>query len=96
MVASSRKLRDGVPHGVETTWREDVLSSKTEFANGKPHGLSTGFYKNGRVRTKSTHRNGKEVKREEFPKFDNPRPAVLLSVGTNARDIHSLEAPAAR
>jgi antitoxin component YwqK of YwqJK toxin-antitoxin module len=80
----SRQLRGGVRHGVETTWFEGVLWSTQEFAEGKPHGLQTLFYDNGRVRTKATYRNGKEVKTEAFPKFDDPRPAVLLEVEANA------------
>ena len=59
--------------------------SKEEYANGKLHGVRTVFYDHGRVRTRSTYRNGKEIKTEKFPKFHNPRPAVLLSVEANAK-----------
>src|SRR5262249_982 len=81
---SSQELRDGIPHGGSTTWFDGVLWTKQEFANGKPHGEYTSFYDNGRVRTRSTFRNGKEIKTEEFPKFDNPRTAVVLGVEANA------------
>jgi len=37
-----------------------------------------------RVRKRITYRNGKEIKTQQFQKFDNPRPAVLLSVEANA------------
>jgi antitoxin component YwqK of YwqJK toxin-antitoxin module len=79
----SMELRGGVRHGVETTWHQGVLWSTQEFVAGKAHGLCTHFYDNGRVRSKDVYRNGKEVKSEAFPKFDDPRPAVLLEVEAN-------------
>jgi len=81
----SEELRDGVPHGVRTVWSRGILFSTQEYESGKPHGLRTTFYKNGRVQSKSTFQNGKEIKTEEFPKFDDPRPAVLIKVEANAK-----------
>ncbi len=81
---SLQGLRDGVPHGAGTDWIDGILSSKQEFAKGKRHGVNTFFYDNGRVQARISFRNGKEIKSENFPKFDNPRPAILLSVEANA------------
>jgi antitoxin component YwqK of YwqJK toxin-antitoxin module len=80
-----QELRDGIPHGRGTTWHNGVLWSTQEYANGKLHGVQTLYYDNGRVRTRTTYRDGEQVKVEEFPKFDDPRPAVLLRVEANAK-----------
>jgi antitoxin component YwqK of YwqJK toxin-antitoxin module len=80
----SQELHNGILHGMETTWLHGVLYSTQEFANGKPHGLYTHFYDNGRVRSKAKYADGKALQTEDFPKFDDPRPAVLLEVKANA------------
>jgi uncharacterized protein len=80
----SQELRDGVPHGLTTTWNAGVLWSKQEYVNGRRDGSNTLFYDNGRVRERSTYRNDEETETQEFPKFDNPRPAVLLRVEADA------------
>ena len=80
----SRELRGGVRHGLETTWFLGVLQSTQEYADGKPHGQGVTSYNNGRVRTKTTFRDGEMIETEEYPKFDDPRPAVLLEVEANA------------
>ena len=36
------------------------------------------------MRTKTTFRDGEMIETEEYPKFDDPRPAVLLEVEANA------------
>ena len=77
-------MRGGIRHGRETTWFVGVLWSTQEYASGKPHGPGVTFYNNGRVRTKTTYRNGEVVESEECPKFDEPRPAVLPEVEANA------------
>jgi antitoxin component YwqK of YwqJK toxin-antitoxin module len=79
-----RELRNGRPHGAGTTWHDGVLWSTENHVNGKLDGMDTLFYNNGRVRTRTTYRNGKAVRRETFPKFDDPRPVVLLRVEANA------------
>jgi hypothetical protein len=78
------ELRRGLPHGAGTTWSYGVLWSRHEFANGQRHGVGTLFYDNGRVRTRTTYRNGKAIKTEELPKFDHPRPAVLMHARADA------------
>ena len=83
--AREQELRNGIPHGAETTWHDGALWSRQQNANGKLHGVCTVYYDNGRERTRSTYRNGSLVQTEEFPKFDHPRPAVLLGVEANAR-----------
>jgi antitoxin component YwqK of YwqJK toxin-antitoxin module len=80
----SRELEHGIPHGVSTTWHNGVLWSRQEFADGKLHGADTIFYNNGRVRLRSIFFYGQAIKTEKFRKFDNPQPAVLLSVEANA------------
>jgi antitoxin component YwqK of YwqJK toxin-antitoxin module len=75
---SAQELKDGIPHGAGTTWLEGILWSNQEYVDGKLHGTETLYYDNGRVRTRTTWRHGRMIKTEDFPKFDNPRPAVLL------------------
>jgi antitoxin component YwqK of YwqJK toxin-antitoxin module len=76
-------LRGGIPHGESTTWSYGVLWSKRQYANGKLDGECTTYYSNGRPRTRSTYREGREGKTENFPKFDHPMPAVLLKTEAN-------------
>ncbi len=78
-----QELHKGIPHGNCTTWHDGILWSRQEYANGKLHGVRIHYYDNGRVRSRRTYRHGKEIKNEEFPKFDDPRPVVLLRVEAN-------------
>ena len=80
----SNELRDGIPNGAGTSWNGGVLWSKENHLNGKFDGVYTLFYDNGRVRSRTMYRNGKDGKREEFPKFDYPRPAVLIQIEADA------------
>jgi hypothetical protein len=80
----SYEVRDGIPHGGGSTWHEGALWSKEQYQKGKLHGVHTLFYDNGRLRTRTTYRNGKSIKTEEFPKYDHPAPAVLLRAEANA------------
>lgn len=89
----SQELVDGARHGVETTWNDGVLWRTCPFVNGKPHGESTLYYDNGRVRTKTWFESGKEVKEQEFPKFDNPRPVVLIQVEANEKLFRAWKHP---
>jgi hypothetical protein len=77
------QLKNGVPHGEEEKYDDGILWSRTQMKEGKAHGESVLFYDNGRVRSRTVMRNGKAVKREEFPKFDRPRPAVVINVEAN-------------
>jgi antitoxin component YwqK of YwqJK toxin-antitoxin module len=77
------ELKDGIRHGKTTTYFMGVLSSVEIYKRGKRDGESIRYWDNGRVRKISRYRNGKEGKAEEFPKFDNPVPAVLLEVEAN-------------
>jgi antitoxin component YwqK of YwqJK toxin-antitoxin module len=81
---SSQELKNGVPHGKGKTWNEGVLWSTEEWVNGKRHGITELYYDNGRLRSRYLYRQGKEVSSEQFTKFDNPQPAVLLRVEANA------------
>lgn len=78
-------VKDGVPHGAGETWHDGVLWSREEYANGKRHGECTTFYDNGRMRTRSLYDKGREKKTQEFRKFDDPRPAVLMKVLAEAK-----------
>jgi antitoxin component YwqK of YwqJK toxin-antitoxin module len=81
----SVELRDGIPHGVETFWNDGELSHTSEYVKGELHGFQTFFYDNGRVKSKTRFNHGEEGETEEFPQFDDPRPAVLIEVEANAK-----------
>jgi antitoxin component YwqK of YwqJK toxin-antitoxin module len=81
---SSIELRDGIPHGAGTTWHQGLLSIKSVYANGKLE-LRTHFYENGRISRRTTFRDGKEIKEDTFPKFDNPQPAVFIHFEADAK-----------
>jgi hypothetical protein len=57
-----------------------VLWSIAEYVHGKPDGESTTYWDNGRIRSVTKFVKGKVGKSKEFPKFDHPKPAVLLNV----------------
>jgi antitoxin component YwqK of YwqJK toxin-antitoxin module len=81
----SLPLRRGKLHGKLITWHDGVLWSESHYKEGKLHGDHVLYYDNGRVCWRMRYQNGKEVgKREEFPKFDNPRPAVLIETEASA------------
>lgn len=77
------ELKDGIPHGKVKTYRDGVLWSIEQFVKGKRDGESTSYWENGRVRSVSKYSKGKAGKSKEFPKFDHPVPAVVLSVEAN-------------
>jgi antitoxin component YwqK of YwqJK toxin-antitoxin module len=82
----SMSLRRGKLHGKLITWSDGVLWSEDHYKDGKRHGDHFLYYDNGRIHWRMRYENGKKVgKDQEFPKFDNPRPAVLIEVETNAR-----------
>jgi antitoxin component YwqK of YwqJK toxin-antitoxin module len=72
------QLKNGIPHGVQETYHHGVLWSRTEMKDGKAHGESLLFYDDGKVRTRTILKDGKEVKSEELARFTRPKPAVLL------------------
>jgi antitoxin component YwqK of YwqJK toxin-antitoxin module len=74
------ELKGGVPHGKVTTYCRDVLWSIAHYVHGKPDGESTTYWDNGRIRSVTKFVAGKEGKSKEFPKFDHPMPAVVISV----------------
>lgn len=74
------ELKEGIPHGKVTTYCGDVLWSIAYYVHGKPDGDWTTYWDNGRIRSVGNFVKGKKVKSEEFPKFDHPMPAVVLSL----------------
>jgi hypothetical protein len=54
------------------------------FKDGVLDGERIDYHDNGRIESKTTYLAGEEIKTEEFPKFDNPRPAVLIAVASTA------------
>jgi antitoxin component YwqK of YwqJK toxin-antitoxin module len=74
------ELKEGIPHGKVTTYNRGVLWSIAHYVHGKPDGESTTYWDNGRIRSVTKFVKGKAGKSKEFPKFDHPMPAVVLSV----------------
>jgi antitoxin component YwqK of YwqJK toxin-antitoxin module len=80
----SYEVQRGIPHGAGTTLHHGVLWSKDHYSGGTRDGECTEYYDNGRLRTRTIYKNGKEAATEQFPKFDDPRPAVLMRAEANA------------
>lgn len=78
-----KELCNGVQHGKTTMFNKGVLWRVDHFENGVRSGESTSYWDNGRVRAKATYVAGKEVKKESFPKFDRPVPAVVVVIQAN-------------
>src|SRR5262249_10042350 len=74
------ELKEGIPHGKVTTYSHGVLWSIAYYVHGKQDGESTTYWDNGRIRSVTKFVKGKGGKSKEFPKFDHPVPAVVLSV----------------
>jgi antitoxin component YwqK of YwqJK toxin-antitoxin module len=74
------ELKEGIPHGQVTTYNRDVLWSIAHYVRGKQDGESTTYWDNGRIRSVEKYVKGKAGKSKEFPKFDHPMPAVVLTV----------------
>ena len=79
----THQLRDGVPHGESIFWKDGVIWQRVRYVNGKRQGETIYYYDNGRIRSRATYENDKETASVDFPKFDNPRPAVLLKFLAN-------------
>ncbi|MFO1269480.1 MAG: DUF4375 domain-containing protein [Rubrivivax sp.] len=73
------ELRDGRPHGKEITWHAGALWSVRHFEDGALHGEATLYWDNGRVRSVTQYEHGVQGATRHHPKFDAPRPAVVLS-----------------
>jgi antitoxin component YwqK of YwqJK toxin-antitoxin module len=74
------ELKDGIPHGKVTTYHCGVLWSIAHYVHGERHGESTTYWDNGRIRSVTKFVKGKEGKSTDFPKFDDPTAAVVLSL----------------
>lgn len=79
------ELKGGIPHGKVTTYRSGVIWSIAHYMHGNPDGKSTTYWANGRIRSVTKVVKGKEKESKEFPKFDHPVPAVVLSVEANEK-----------
>ncbi|MCX7409913.1 MAG: DUF4375 domain-containing protein [Planctomycetales bacterium] len=79
------ELKGGIPHGKVTTYRSGVIWSIAHYMHGNPDGKSTTYWDNGRIRSVTKFVKGKESESKEFPKFDHPIPAVVLSVEANEK-----------
>ncbi len=79
------ELKGGIRHGKTTTYHDGVLWSISYYVNGVQDGESTLYWDNGRVRSVTTVVQGNEGQTRSFPKFDQPVPAVVLSVEANER-----------
>jgi antitoxin component YwqK of YwqJK toxin-antitoxin module len=79
------QLLHGIPHGESITYSNGVLWSTTNYDNGKEFGERKLYWDNGRVRSIQQLVNEKTISEQNFPKFDNPVPAVVLSLEANER-----------
>jgi antitoxin component YwqK of YwqJK toxin-antitoxin module len=78
---SSMCFRGGILHGMWRVWSKDgPLMFERCFKDGVLDGERIDYYDNGRIESRTTYEAGKEIRSEEFPKFDNPKPAVLINV----------------
>ena len=75
-----RELKNGIPHGKMTRYWDGRLWSVDHYENGVRHGDSILYWDNGRVHHVTKYVRGKDGETQEFPKFDRPIPAVVLSV----------------
>lgn len=79
------ELRNGMRHGKTTVHTSGVLWSIDHYEDGLRHGDSTSYWDNGRVRTVTKYARGKAGSSQTYPKFDDPRPAVVLEVEANEK-----------
>ncbi len=59
-------------HGEQRSFTNGTLSLYEEMENGKNHGYTRRYYKNGRVKDETLYRNNEIISSETFPKSDNP------------------------
>lgn len=79
------ELKFGIPHGKVTKYHDGVVWSVSSYVDGIEDGTSTLYWNNGRVRSITTFVQGKKGESRSFPKFDQPIPAVVLSVEANEK-----------
>jgi antitoxin component YwqK of YwqJK toxin-antitoxin module len=60
--------RDGKQH----SYQNGLLTSYQEMKDGKEHGISRNYYKNGNVQWETVYQNGESVSSQVFPKSENP------------------------
>lgn len=82
------ELAKGIPNGKCTTYNDGVLWSVGHYVDGVAEGDLTLYWENGHVRNVSRLQKGKEVESRDFPKFDQPVPAVVLTLEAN-QDLYS-------
>jgi antitoxin component YwqK of YwqJK toxin-antitoxin module len=80
----SLPLRRGKLHGQGHEWHDGVLWSQRNYKDDQVDGEMIHYYDNGRIRSRSQYRAGKEISVESFPKFDHPVPAVMIDIEVNA------------
>jgi antitoxin component YwqK of YwqJK toxin-antitoxin module len=72
-------------HGVQKTYNEDgVMTVYQEFEEGKRHGYTRSFYKNGNIKEEKLFKNDKKVSQKEFPMFQNPK--VITTIECKMED----------
>jgi len=74
------ELKNHRLHGQVTTYQNGKIRRIRHFVNGVENGISQEFWDNGRIRKETTVVEGVEGISLSFPRIEQPRPAVLLSV----------------
>jgi antitoxin component YwqK of YwqJK toxin-antitoxin module len=74
------ELRDGKKHGKATRYSYGRLWSIAHYVDDVQQGEETSYWDNGRVRSVTKYVNGKAGRRKDFPKFDDPVPAVVITI----------------
>lgn len=74
------ELRNGQPHGRVIRYHRETLWSISRYESGVREGVSAEYWDNGRVRSETLYTGGKPGVTKTYPKFDRPRPAVVLTV----------------
>lgn len=60
-------------HGQQKSFTNGVLTFYQEMEDGKEHGYTRTYYKNGRIKEESVYKDGDVLSTKKFPKFDNPK-----------------------
>ena len=66
-------------HGTQKDFTNGVLGLYQEMENGKEHGLTRSYYKNGKLKEEKIYKEGKEVSKKEFPLFENPKVVAQIT-----------------
>ncbi|MFK7770655.1 MAG: DUF4375 domain-containing protein [Saprospiraceae bacterium] len=59
-------------HGIQKDFTNGVLNLYQEMENGREHGMSKSYYKNGKLKEETIYEEGIEMSKKEFPLFENP------------------------